>query len=60
MPVRIQHEDFDISAEIAALRDARRDVGAVASFVGIVRDIAWSDQVGLPKNKCDLSKTVLF
>ncbi len=39
MPVRIQHEDFDISAEIAALRDARRDVGAVASFVGIVRDM---------------------
>ena len=39
MPVRIQHEDFDIGAEIAALRAARRDVGAVASFVGIVRDV---------------------
>lgn len=39
MPVRIQHEDFDISTEIATLRAARRDVGAVASFVGIVRDV---------------------
>jgi len=39
MPVRIQHDDFDISAEIAALRAVRRDVGAVASFVGIVRDV---------------------
>jgi molybdopterin synthase catalytic subunit len=37
--VRIQSEDFDISTEIAALRAARRDVGAVASFVGIVRDV---------------------
>jgi len=37
--VRIQREDFDISTEIAALRVARRDVGAVASFVGIVRDV---------------------
>jgi molybdopterin synthase catalytic subunit len=37
--VRIQREDFDISTEIAALRAARRDVGAVASFVGIVRDV---------------------
>ena len=39
MSVRIQREDFDISTEIAALRAARRDVGAVASFVGIVRDV---------------------
>jgi len=39
VPVRIQHEDFDISTEIAGLRTARRDVGAVASFVGIVRDV---------------------
>ena len=39
MSVRIQRADFDISTEIAALRAARRDVGAVASFVGIVRDV---------------------
>ena len=39
MSVRIQREDFDISTEIAALRAARRDVGAVASFIGLVRDV---------------------
>lgn len=38
MPVRVQEADFDIGAEIATLigKDAR--VGAVASFVGLVRD----------------------
>jgi molybdopterin synthase catalytic subunit len=36
--IRIQTEDFDIAAEIAALRDGRTDLGAIASFVGLVRD----------------------
>ncbi len=39
MPVRIQAEDFDVSAEIARLREGNAKVGAVASFVGIVRDL---------------------
>lgn len=39
MPVRVQQEDFDLSAEIAALRAGRPQVGAVACFVGTVRDI---------------------
>ena len=38
MPVRVQTEDFDISAEIRALRAGRSDVGAVASFIGVMRD----------------------
>jgi molybdopterin synthase catalytic subunit len=38
MPVRVQTEDFDLSVEIAALRAGRPNVGAVASFVGTVRD----------------------
>jgi molybdopterin synthase catalytic subunit len=38
MPVRVQQEDFDISAEIAALRAGRPSVGAVASFIGVMRD----------------------
>jgi len=38
MPVRVQAEDFDISAEIRALRAGRSDVGAVASFIGVMRD----------------------
>ena len=39
MTVRIQTEDFDIGAEIAALRRANPKIGAVASFVGVVRDV---------------------
>ena len=36
--VRIQTADFDLSAEVAALRAEDAGVGAVASFVGTVRD----------------------
>jgi molybdopterin synthase catalytic subunit len=36
--VRIQTEDFDLSTEVAQLREQDRRVGAVCSFVGTVRD----------------------
>jgi len=36
--IRIQTEDFDAGAEIAALRAGNPAVGAVASFVGVCRD----------------------
>jgi molybdopterin synthase catalytic subunit len=45
MPVRIQTEDFDVGAEIAALRAGNHRVGAVASFIGIVRDLNDGDAV---------------
>jgi len=45
MTVRVQTEDFDAGFEINRLRKARRDVGAVVSFVGQVRDINEGDQV---------------
>jgi len=35
--VRVQEADFDPGAEIAAATAGRADVGAVASFVGLVR-----------------------
>jgi molybdopterin synthase catalytic subunit len=35
--IRIQREDFDPGAEIAAIQSAAGDVGAIASFIGIVR-----------------------
>jgi molybdopterin synthase catalytic subunit len=38
MPVRIQTEDFDLSTEIKQLRAGDCRVGAVAAFVGTVRD----------------------
>ncbi len=36
--VRVQQADFDLAAETAALRGADAQVGAVVSFVGIVRN----------------------
>jgi molybdopterin synthase catalytic subunit len=38
--IRIQREAFDVGAELAALTAGRTDVGALASFVGLVRDHA--------------------
>ena len=38
MPVRIQTEDFDLSVELKKLRAGDARVGAVAAFVGTVRD----------------------
>ncbi|MBK8323197.1 MAG: molybdopterin synthase catalytic subunit MoaE [Betaproteobacteria bacterium] len=35
---RVQAEAFDAGIEIAALGEGRRDVGAVATFIGYVRD----------------------
>jgi molybdopterin synthase catalytic subunit len=39
MPVRIQTEDFDAGRELAALRNADPSIGAVAAFIGTVRDV---------------------
>jgi molybdopterin synthase catalytic subunit len=39
MPVRITSDDFDAGREIAALRGGDARVGAVASFIGTVRDV---------------------
>ena len=38
MPVRIQSEDFDAGREIAALCRDNPGIGAIASFIGVVRD----------------------
>lgn len=45
MPVRVQPQDFDAGAEIAALRAGDARVGAVAAFVGTVRDVNDGDGV---------------
>ena len=39
MTVRVQSADFDVAGEIAALRAGDARVGAVASFIGTVRDV---------------------
>ena len=38
--IRVQEQPFDIGAELAALTAGRTDLGALASFVGLVRDSA--------------------
>jgi molybdopterin synthase catalytic subunit len=45
MTVRIQTEDFDLGAEVAAMRKRDPSIGAMASFVGVVRDVNEGDAV---------------
>ena len=45
MAVRVQTEDFDVGLEMLALRQKNPKVGAVASFVGVVRDLNNGDDV---------------
>ncbi len=46
MSVRVQQEDFDVGTEIARLRAGNPKIGAVASFIGIVRDLNEGAAVG--------------
>jgi molybdopterin synthase catalytic subunit len=47
MVVRVQTGDFDLKAEVDALRLGKPRVGAVAAFVGLVRDVNEGDKVGM-------------
>jgi len=44
--IRVQLEDFDVGAELARLTAGRTDVGGVAAFIGLVRDLAGGAEVG--------------
>ena len=44
--IRVQREDFDIGAELAQLTAGRKDVGGVATFIGLVRDVAGGEAIG--------------
>ena len=39
MTVRVQTGDFDAGAEMTAMRRGNPKIGAIASFVGVVRDL---------------------
>jgi molybdopterin synthase catalytic subunit len=43
--IRVQTEDFDLSHECARMRAGSRKIGAIASFVGVVRDLNEGDDV---------------
>ncbi len=44
--IRVQREDFDVGAEMRAMTEGRHEIGGVAMFVGLVRDMAGGSQVG--------------
>lgn len=45
--IKIQEADFDLTSEVARLREGHSDIGAVVSFVGTVRDINEGDDVSI-------------
>jgi molybdopterin synthase catalytic subunit len=44
--IRVQREDFDVGAELDKLTAGNRRIGGVASFVGLVREIAGDASIG--------------
>lgn len=44
--IRVQREDFDLGAELRALSSGDHGIGGVASFVGLVRDMAGGESIG--------------
>jgi len=43
--IRVQEGDFDIGGEITRMTEGNVEVGALACFVGLVRDIAGDDKI---------------
>ncbi len=43
--IRVQREDFDVGAELAGLAAGNPGIGAVVSFVGLVRDRAGGERL---------------
>ena len=43
MAVKVQSEDFDVGAELAALTTGNTAIGGMTSFVGLVRDLGGED-----------------
>ena len=43
--IRVQREDFDVGAEIEALTRGKTGIGGVASFIGLMRDVAGGSAV---------------
>lgn len=45
MKISVQLDDFNINNELALLRASRKEIGAIVSFVGLVRDLNQGDHV---------------
>ena len=46
MTVRVQEQDFDIGAEIDALTEGNLGIGGIATFMGVVRQMAGEQPIG--------------
>ncbi|MEW9897761.1 molybdopterin synthase catalytic subunit MoaE [Chitinivorax sp. PXF-14] len=46
MDIRVQTQDFDVTEEMRSLRAGNPAIGAVATFVGLVRDVNDGSRVG--------------
>jgi molybdopterin synthase catalytic subunit len=46
LTIRVQQEDFDPGKELSALTADNSEVGGVASFIGLVRDMAGEHRIG--------------
>ncbi|MEQ8227402.1 MAG: molybdenum cofactor biosynthesis protein MoaE [Rhodospirillales bacterium] len=44
--IKVQTEDFDLGAELAALTAGNHGIGGLCSFVGLVRDMAGDEEIG--------------
>ena len=45
--VRVQTEDFDVAEVLKKMRAARKDIGAIVNFVGLVRDLNLNDNISV-------------
>ena len=43
--IKVQREDFDVGSEIARLTEGNSQVGGLACFVGLVRDLAGDEKI---------------
>ena len=43
--IRIQPEDFSVDAEVTALRRQSKRIGAIVTFIGLVRDLNDDDEI---------------
>jgi molybdopterin synthase catalytic subunit len=43
--IRVQEQDFDVGAEVGRLTDGNAGIGALACFVGLVRDLAGDEPI---------------
>ena len=44
--IKVQEQDFDLGAELAALTAGNHKIGGLAVFVGLVRDMAGGESIG--------------